>query len=153
MAYFSDISNERLSTAHKDLQTLFNEVIKYFDCTVIYGHRTPEEQFELFKKGRELVNGEWVITDKRLVVTHLDGYNRRSKHNECPALAVDVIPYPINWEDKSRMDYFGGFVLGIATMLRKEGKIKSDIRWGHDWDGDTEVSDTKFVDRPHFQIN
>ena len=53
MYKFSKRSKDNLASADIKLQQLFNEVIKEFDCTVIYGHRTPEEQFELFKKGRE----------------------------------------------------------------------------------------------------
>lgn len=152
MAQFSKISKDRLATAHKDLQTLFNEVIKHFDCTILYGHRSPEEQYELYKKGRKKKeDGTWAIIGH--VVTFLDGFIKLSKHNHKPALAVDVVPYPIDWDNTTRMDYFGGFVMGIYTQLKAEGKITSEIRWGHDWDGDTELSDTTFVDRPHFQIN
>jgi len=36
---------------------------------------------------------------------------------------------------------FGGFVLGIASMLKEQGKIKSEIEWGGHWPWD----------KPHFQ--
>jgi peptidoglycan L-alanyl-D-glutamate endopeptidase CwlK len=151
MPSFSETSKSKLETAEKDLQTVFNEVIKHFDCTVIYGHRTPEEQFELFKKGRkQRDDGTWAVIGH--VVTYLDGYDKKSKHNECPSKAVDVIPYPIEWSNVNRMRVFAGFVLGIATMLKAQGKIKNDIVWGGDWDSDTVLKDQRFNDFPHFQI-
>ena len=143
MAQFSKTSKERLATAHEDLQTVFNEVINHFDCTVIFGYRSPEEQNKLYQQGR---------TKPGSIVTYKDGYEKKSKHNYSPSLAVDVVPYPIEWKNKDRMRYFAGFVLGIAQMLKKEGKIKHDIVWGADWDDDTFLKDHSFVDLPHFQI-
>jgi len=52
MPTYSNPSEMKLLTCEKDLQVLFQEVIKYFDNTILYGHRTPEEQLELFEKGR-----------------------------------------------------------------------------------------------------
>jgi len=50
------------------------------------------------------------------------------------------------------MKYFAGFVIGIARLLKDQGVIDSEIRSGYDWDGDTEVKDTNFIDLPHFEI-
>lgn len=152
MPKFGNTSKARLATCDKDLQTVFEWVIKYFDCTIIFGERTPEEQFELFKKGREEVNGKWVIKNKSEVVTYKDGYNKKSKHNYSPSQAVDSVPYPIDWSDTRRMDYFAGFVMAIARMLKDKGIIDKEIVWGGDWDNDTQTKDETFIDRPHFQI-
>jgi peptidoglycan L-alanyl-D-glutamate endopeptidase CwlK len=143
MAKFGKSSLARLETVHKDLQIVFKEVIKYFDCTVVFGHRSPEKQNELYQQGR---------TTPGSIVTYKDGYEKLSKHNHSPSLAVDVVPYPIDWGDTDRMRYFAGFVMGIAKMLKEQGKIENNIVWGADWDGDTELNDQKFVDIPHFQI-
>lgn len=152
MATYGNKSQAELNTAHADLITLFNEVILHFDNAVIYGHRTPYVQFELFKKGRTLINGVWIVTDPGRVVTYKDGISKLSKHNPNPSLAVDVTPYPINWKDTDRMRYFAGFVMGIALKLKQEGKINHEIRWGGDWDQDTEVGDETFLDLVHFEI-
>lgn len=127
MPYFSASSTRRLLTCHSNLIDLFNEVVKYFDCTVICGHRDEEDQREAFEEG--FSTKQWP----------------NSKHNRQPSMAVDIAPYPIDWDDINRFYYFAGFVKGIARVL----DIK--IRWGGDWDRDTEVDDQTFNDLPHFE--
>jgi hypothetical protein len=39
MPKFGRKSRNQLSTCHEDLQALFEEVVKYFDCSVLEGHR------------------------------------------------------------------------------------------------------------------
>lgn len=136
MAKFSKRSKENLATADDRLQRLFNAVIEKVDCTVIYGHRDPDTQFELFKKGRELRDGEWIKTGA--TVTNLDGKIKLSYHNYSPALAVDVVPYPIDWEDISRFKSFAQIVKSTAKELGIE------VEWGGDW--------KSFKDYPHWQV-
>lgn len=152
MPNFSTRSSNKLITCHPDLQTLFSYVIKYFDCTVIFGYRTPDEQFELYKQGRVLENELWLIEDKSKIVTYKDGYQRKSKHNFEPSLAVDVVPYPIEWTNVNRMRYFIGFVKGIAQMLKAYNAIDNKIITGIDWNNNTILRDQRFKDFPHFQI-
>jgi hypothetical protein len=46
-----------------------------------------------------------------------------------------------------RFRYFAGFVVGIGAMLDIQ------IRWGGDWDRDTEVRDNRaFNDLAHFEL-
>ncbi len=75
-----------------------------------------------------------------------------SKHNKLPSEAVDVVPYPIDWKNTPRMRFFAGVILGIAIMLKRQGKMKHCIRWGGDWDSDTDLNDQRFNDLPHFEI-
>ena len=128
MNTFSGKSKENLITAHPDLQILFNEVIKDFDCTILCGHRGQAEQDEAFRIKASKV--KWPY----------------SKHNLIPSMAVDVTPYPLEWKDEKRMYYFAGFV------KEKAKELGIDIRWGGDWDSDTEVDDQDFNDLPHFEL-
>ncbi len=146
MPYFSSSSKAVLEPCHDDLKRLFYEVVKHFDCKPTHSYRTPEYQFELYKKGRILKNGLWVIDDKNKIVTNCDGYKKLSKHNYNPSQAIDICPYPISWKDINRFYIFGGVV---ETTARYMG---IDIRWGGDWDGDTQVNDQTFNDLPHFEI-
>lgn len=150
MPHFSKTSLDKIATCHDDLQVIFKEVIRHFDCTVLYGHRTVDEQQQLYKIGRKLEAGKWIKTGG--VVTNCDGIKVKSKHNSYPSVAIDVVPYPINWTDVNRMRYFAGFVLGIAQSLYSQGKITHELRSGLDWDRDTELRDTRFQDAPHFEL-
>ena len=130
MPKFSKTSLSRLKTCDEKLQTLFNVVIQYFDCTIIQGNRSKEAQNEYYLKGLSKLKYPF------------------SKHNTDPSIAVDVAPYlqtGLSF-DKDQCYYFGGFVKGIAKMLN----IK--IRWGGDWDSDNDVTDQTFNDLVHFEL-
>jgi peptidoglycan L-alanyl-D-glutamate endopeptidase CwlK len=152
MPKFSSKSISKLHTCHKDLQVLFSYIIKHWDCSVIFGHRTPDEQFELYKKGRHMVGGEFVIKDKSQVVTYKDGFKYLSKHNLMPSMAVDVAPYPSLYQHADTALMFAGYVLGVAQMLKDYGAIDSTIICGHDWDNDRDLTDQTFYDTLHFEI-
>lgn len=127
MPSFSKSSDDKLNTCHPLLQTLFREVVKNYDCTIICGHRGEKEQNEAFEKGYSKLKFP------------------KSKHNSMPSRAVDVMAYPIRWEDKSRHLHFAGYVQATADRLG----IK--IRWGGNFDGDQNL-DNGFIDRPHFEL-
>lgn len=132
MPSFGSESKEKLSQVHPDLQRLFNEVIRNYDCKVTCGHREKEEQEAAVR----------------------DGYSRvhfpNSKHNHLPSLAVDVAPYPVDYADTKdamkRWYHFGGYVKATAERMG----IK--VRWGGDWDGDFDFKDQNFHDLPHFEL-
>jgi len=128
MPRFSSRSKKRLATCDKRLQGVFKEVIKYVDCTILEGHRSKERQNKLFDEGR---------TKLRYPA---------GRHNDSPARAVDVTPYPVDWDDRERQTLFAGFVLGIAQARGLK------LRWGGDWDQDFKVMDNRFDDFPHFEI-
>ena len=143
MASFGKTSMSRLITCERDIQTIFLEVVKEFDCSAISGHRPPEEQFELYKKGRKLVRSEWVVDDKSKIVTYKDGTIKKSKHNFSPSKALDIVPYPIDWNDIDRMKTLYDVVLRVQERLLAEGKIEKTLTWGGYW---------KWRDYPHYQI-
>jgi len=139
MPKFSKKSLKKLNTCEDDLQVLMNEVIKHYDCTILCGHRSIKEQQLLYKYGK----------------SHLDGVHKLSKHNYTPSRAVDVVPYPINWDDVKRFEYFGGYVLGIADILYKDGKMSHRVRWGGNWRGNINNRDIQrsgFRDYVHFEL-
>jgi len=134
MPAFSNRSNERLNTCHDDLQRIMREVVKEFDCSILCGHRDEATQNRMVAEGKSQLR--WP----------------EGKHNSMPSQAVDVAPYPINWHDRERFHYFAGYVMGVAERLRREGKIRSYLRWGGDWSMDTQVKDNRFDDLVHFEI-
>ena len=128
MPKFGRRSKERLETCDKRLQTIMNEVIKHVDISVLCGHRNEKDQNQVFKDGNSKV--DWP----------------KGRHNAYPSNAVDVCPYPIDWDDRERMTYFAGMVMGIA-------KAKGiGVRWGGDWNQNTDLEDNGFDDLPHFEL-
>lgn len=129
MSSFSTSSRKRLETCHPDLQRLFTEVVKNYDCAVLCGHRTEAEQNFAFKTG--VSKAAWPL----------------SRHNTTPSEAIDVMPYPIDWKDLNRLYHFAGYVLATAHRLGIE------IRWGMAWNGDFKFN-TKgmLMDGPHWEL-
>ena len=136
MNHFSESSKRKLDTCHSDLRKLFEHVILDYDCTIICGHRTEEEQNRVYAEGKS--QKKWP----------------NSKHNTSPSLAIDVAPYERNHVDWGKLQSaeFAGYVKGVADQLFRIGTITHHIRRGIDWDSDNDVDDTKFWDACHFEI-
>jgi len=132
MPKFGKRSLANLATCHPDLATLLDVVIQHHDCTVLEGARSDERQAELFRQGK----------------SKLDGVTKRSKHQPIGGLsyAVDVAPWPIDWNNRERFVYLAGIIRGHAEALGIA------IRWGGDWDGDDDLKDQTFIDLPHFEL-
>lgn len=128
MPTFSKSSFDKLKTTHPDLQRLFQEVVKHYDCTILCGHRSQADQEQALKEGK----------------SKLDWPN--SPHNTEPSRAVDVAPCPIDWNNIKAFYHFAGFVRGIACQLG------ISLTWGGDWDSDFDLNDQKFNDLPHFEL-
>ena len=123
---FSKTSAERLATCDPRLQEVMTAALELMDITIIEGHRTVEAQRAHVAAGRSKT--------------------MTSKHLTSPSLAVDVAPYPVDWNDRERFHYLAGMVRGLAAANG------ITIRWGGDWDLDGEVLDNAFDDLPHFEI-
>lgn len=128
MYTFGPRSRRALETLDDRLKLVLNRAIRIMDFSVLYGHRTHEEQQELFERG---------MSKKRA---------GESMHNLDPSKAVDVAPYPIKWEKIGRFYLLVGIIIGIAS----EAGIK--LRWGGDWDGDWDLEDQSFFDYGHLEI-
>lgn len=139
MSKYSASSKARLETCHPELQILFKRVLPDFDHSVLCGHRDKAAQTKALNDGKSQL--AWPD----------------SKHNALPSLAVDAAPYDytisgIDWEDLERLAYFAGFVKGVAQTLYDEGQMEHKLRWGGDWDSDTNVKDERFRDMVHFEL-
>ena len=124
MPHFGKRSKQRLKGVDIKLQHILNRIVKIMDVSIIEGLRTQKRQDELVKKG----------ASKTKYSKHIKGK------------AVDVAPYPIDWEDRERFHYMGGMLRGIAHELN----IK--VRWGGDWDSDGEIKDNSFDDLVHIEL-
>lgn len=119
MAKFGKKSLDRLDEVHEDLQKIAHKLIERMDVTVLCGYRGKEEQEQAF------ING-----NSKLRFPH-------SKHNKKPALAMDIAPYPLDWNDMKRFLDMCKLIEEIAAEL----KIK--IILGRDFE---------FRDYPHVEL-
>jgi peptidoglycan L-alanyl-D-glutamate endopeptidase CwlK len=130
MPRFGKKSKQRLEGVHPDLRKVLDEVVKYFDITIIEGKRSQERQNQLVAEGKS----------KTKFGKHVWGK------------AVDICPYPIDWDARDDFHYLGGFVLATATSMG------TNVRWGGDWNasslykGKRTTKDNNFDDLVHFEL-
>lgn len=121
-------SKSNMEGIDKRLKEVLNHLIKIMDVTIIEGKRSTKTQQEYFSKGK----------------SKLDGVNKKSQHQL--GKAVDLVPYPVDWNNRDGMYYMGGMLRGIGHMLGY------NLRYGGDWDGDGKTKDNKFDDLVHIEI-
>ena len=120
MPKFGTSSKLNLQSCHEDLQKVLNLAIKYYDFSVIQGHRTQKDQTYAFDHG--FSQAPWPT----------------SKHNSTPSRAVDVCPYPLDWDDKEEFC----FMLGVIEACAK--RLGVELIYGKDW--------KTLQDYPHIQL-
>jgi hypothetical protein len=128
MPQFGPASLAHLATCHEDLQRLLQEIVKYFDCKIIIGHRGEAAQNEAYRTGHS--RKRWP-----------DG-----EHNKLPSEAVDVAPSPVDWKNTERNYFFAGQVVATARQMGLK------IRAGADWDGDGNPRNQTLHDPGHFEL-
>ena len=120
MAYrLSNRSLQSLSGVHPDLVAVVKLAITITeqDFTVIEGIRNINRQRELYKAGKSTTMNS----------RHITGH------------AVDMVPWPVDWEDIERFE-----IMAEAMKLAAE-QLDIPIVWGGDW--------KSFYDAPHFELD
>ena len=112
-------SLQSLSGVHPDMVAVVKRAIEIteVDFTVIEGIRNINRQRELFKAGKSTTMNS----------RHITGH------------AVDMVPWPVDWEDLERFE-----VMSEAMKTAAE-ELEVPIVWGGDW--------KSFYDAPHFELN
>ena len=128
MPHFGTRSKTGLDTLDHRLIEVLEEAIKHVDFSIICGHRKKEDQDAAFDAGKS--RKRWP-----------DG-----THNTLPSCAVDVAPWPINWEDSESFYLLAGVIKGIALTMGYK------LRLGGDWDGDGSTDDQTLIDPGHIEI-
>jgi len=107
------------------------------DFKVLEGARTDEQQREYVRQGVSTVQP-----------------GPKAKHTVGPvsgrtlSYAVDLVPVsPVDWEDRERFALLAGLMFASAKNLNVQ------LRWGGDWDGDTQTRDETFRDSGHFELD
>lgn len=120
MPTFSKKSLDKLATVDRRLYDICSEAIKLTDFVVLCGYRGEEEQEAAFNAGTSKLH----FPD--------------SKHNTSPSQAIDIAPYPVDWDDIERFKR-------LAIVIKK---CASDLGVGVSWGGDWK----KFKDYPHWEL-
>lgn len=128
MPRLSEESRAKILTCDPRLQRIAEIAIRVIDFKVTDGIRTKEDQDKAFAEGRSKL--QWPS----------------SGHNTKPAIAMDLVPYPVDWKDMLRFHLLAGVIKGVAASLN----IK--IRWGGDWNMNNRSDDERFKDFPHFEL-
>lgn len=134
MPSFGHNSLANLNTCHADLQKIAHFVIRYFDFSVVEGHREKQRQNQMADEGKSHVR--WP-----------DG-----EHNTIPSNALDIVPWPTQYESENTMLVLAGYFMLAADWLFEQGEISHKIRWGGDWDDDGDYHDNGLWDPWHFEL-
>ena len=128
MFRFSKRSAANLSQCALPLQALMNKALskQKSDFTVICGHRGEKEQNEAYRSGASKLPFP------------------RSKHNVSPSLAIDVVPYPLDWKNIASFKELAILIKETWAELTPEEKQGYTLSWGGDWNS--------FKDYPHWEL-
>ena len=112
-------SLQNLSGVHPDLVAVVKRAIQITeqDFTVIEGVRNIDRQRQLLKAGKSTT----------LNSRHLTGH------------AVDMVPWPVDWNDLDRFEVMS------EAMKSAADELDIPIVWGGDW--------KSFYDGPHFELD
>lgn len=69
-----------------------------------------------------------------------------SKHNKAPSEAIDIAPFPLDWNDAEAFTLLAGIYVGTAAIMGIR------VRTGIDWDADLNTKEHSFKDRPHIEL-
>jgi peptidoglycan L-alanyl-D-glutamate endopeptidase CwlK len=139
MFTFSERSLNNLKGVHPKLVAVVHRALELtpIDFTVLEGVRSQARQDELWAQGR--TKPGQVVTWVQTSGTHGiqgDGYGH----------AVDLAPYPIDWNDHGRFDALANIMFAAAK------EIGVTLRWGGNWDMDSVIHERGESDSPHFEL-
>ena len=112
-------SAQSLSGVNPDMVAVVERAIEIteVDFSVIEGIRSLDRQKKLLKDGKSTT----------LNSRHITGH------------AVDMVPYPVDWEDLERFEQMA------EAMKTAADELDISIVWGGDW--------KSFYDAPHFELD
>lgn len=132
MASFSLESERELAGVHPALVSVCRRAITFMDFKVIQGPRTLEES--MINVGRGTSRLKDPSKSKHLIQP--DGFGH----------AVDLAPWPVNWEDSEMFCVLAG-VMRVCAALEDV-----TLRWGGDWNRNNSTVDERFRDYGHFEL-
>ena len=147
----SQKSLDRLNGVDERLQRVVKRAIQLSkqDFMVLEGVRTRQQCMTNYGKGRSIAQcvakgvPAQYANPKAAKVTWLNN-PFASKH--VSGKAVDLVPYPVDWNDLKKFDVIA------QAMLQASKELGIPIRWGADWDADGKPRERGESDSPHFEV-
>jgi peptidoglycan L-alanyl-D-glutamate endopeptidase CwlK len=139
MFTFSERSLNNLKGVHPKLVAVVKRALELtpIDFTVLEGVRSQDRQNELWAQGR---------TKPGPVVTWVQTSGTHGVQGDGYGHAVDLAPYPIDWNDLRRFDQLAN------TMMAAARELGVTLRWGGNWDMDVVIHERGESDSPHFEL-
>lgn len=126
--HLSPASQGKLNQVRGDLKAVCKKAFETmpFDITIIEGLRDQKRQAQLFAEGKTKV----------MTSRHMSGN------------AIDMAPYPVDWNDTAR------FKIMAQHMFAAAKELGITIRWGGNWSriDENQAPPSSFVDMPHFEL-
>lgn len=132
MPQFGSVSEAKLKLLDPRLVAVLREAIRYFDFAVGETYRGKSAQDAAVNAG--LSQTPWPT----------------SKHNHRPALAADIMPWPVDWADGEKPHLRFAFMMGVVHVCAQQLGIK--VRFGMDWSRNLDPRDETFLDLPHVEL-
>jgi peptidoglycan L-alanyl-D-glutamate endopeptidase CwlK len=146
-------SLERLQRVHPALVRVILRAIQISgqDFSVLEGVRTDARQRELYGQGRSARELTAKGVDPALARPLMDKVTWTLKSNHFVQAdgcghAVDLVPYPVDWNTLSKFDAIAD------AMFQAAEELDVSIRWGADWDQDGKRRERGESDSPHFEL-
>jgi peptidoglycan L-alanyl-D-glutamate endopeptidase CwlK len=147
-------SRAKLNGVHPKLVAVIERAIEITeqDFSVLEGCRSQQRQWELYGQGRTI--GEMRAAGAPMSVLAQPAMPKvtwvtKSNHMPKPdgfGHAVDLVPYPLDWNDLSKYDAIK------RAMFAAAAELKTKLRWGADWDCDGKPREKGETDNPHFEL-
>ena len=158
MIVLSEKSRRKLEGLDPRLVSVVREAARTagpeLDFTVLEGVRSKEQMMVNYGKGRTAAQlakhgiPASYARPKEAKVTWLNN-PFASNHRVMPdgfGKAVDLAPWPIDWNDGKRFQALAEHMLATAKRMGVR------IRWGRDWDMDGRYEEKGETDGPHFEL-
>jgi peptidoglycan L-alanyl-D-glutamate endopeptidase CwlK len=155
MSQFSlgEKSISKLEGVHADLMRVVKRAIELTtqDFMVLEGVRPEQRQRELYGQGRSAAELIKAGVDPSLAKPSANVVTWTLKSNHFKQAdgfghAVDLVPYPVDWNTLSKFDAIAD------AMMQAADELGIKIRHGADWDQDGKLRERGETDNPHFEL-
>ena len=147
----SKLSLNRLQGVDPNLVAVVKRAIELTpqDFMVVEGLRSKEQCYINYGKGRTAAQCSAKGVPAKYAAPHLakvTWLNNPLSSKHVTGRAVDLVPYPVDWNDLDKFDQVAKAIFAAAKELGVS------IRWGADWDNDGKYREKGEYDSPHFEL-